>query len=185
MIRLVLRCTPTTGTTDLHWLAALTASLDTICDFLLRAEIAEQVVRRERGLSSDSVARAVDGRAAEVGGPVVRVLEGPVVIELAARPVDGVLPVQMLASVAVLVTAGPSCDAWSEHVREAWFSALQEADAARTAHERLLGIARVQVVQDLDIRARPRRGDGSRRRDRKRDRADLAGGVRVAPPLGT
>jgi len=117
MIRLELRCVPRSGRADLAWLADLTGSLDEICDFLLRAELATQI-GSERVLGPEELARAVDGHAVEQGSPIVHLRDGSTIIELAAQLVDSTIPVQVLASVALLFKRGPEVAAWPGHIKK-------------------------------------------------------------------
>lgn len=182
MIRLGLRCTPVSGPPDLEWLADLTGSLNEIYDFLLHAEITEQV-GRERDLRPEELARVVDGHAAAHGSPGVHVRDGSVGLELVTRLVDGTLPVRVLASVALLFTGGPEVDAWPPHVRRAWYgSQAAGAVRAKDAYQRICRRSRIAVVDDgwSYPAGAPA---ATRAHGQARAQADLADSVHVAPPL--
>ena len=184
MIRLELRCTPSSGRTDLAWLADLTGSLDEICDFLLRTEIADQV-GRDRPLRPDELARVVDGQAIEQGSPIVHVRDGSTIIQLAAQLVDSTIPVQVLASVALLFKKGPEVAAWPGHVKKAWYEARAEAEQGRHAYQRITVGSTVEIVEDDVGRATTRPNEPTQERSRRGgpDNADLPHGVTQAPPL--
>jgi len=186
MIRLELRCVPRSGRADLAWLADLTGALDEICDFLLRAELATQI-GSERVLGPEELARAVDGHAVEQGSPIVHLRDGSTIIELAAQLVDSTIPVQVLASVALLFKRGPEVAAWPGHIKKAWYESRAEAEQARHAYRRITAGSTVEVVED-DVDRSPQRHDvaeptrgGSRRR--REGKSDMPTGVRKSPPL--
>jgi hypothetical protein len=183
MMRLELRCEPSSGHPDLAWLADLTWSLDEIYDFLLRAEISEQV-GRELTLRAADLAAVVEERAVGQSSPIVHVREGSMIIELAAQLVDSTVPVQVLASLALLVKKGPELAAWPAHVKKAWYEGQAEAEQAKAAYRRMQEGSLVEVVEDggdAPLETPPKKPT---RRPRGRDRnADLPPGVRASPPL--
>jgi hypothetical protein len=184
MIRLALRCVPADGPPDLTWVAGLTGSLDEIYQFLLRAEIGAYLTQDgdHRAWTAAEAQKVVNGRATELGGPAVRLSDDPPVIELAADVVTTTLPVQALASLALLLGTGPDVAGWPRHVKRAWFGPGRESRTARRAYDWIRRKAVVQVVVADRAHAATRPPKHKMASGQKR-RADLPPGVRRAPPL--
>lgn len=193
MMRLELRCTPRSGRCDLAWLADLTGSLDEICDFLLRAELTA-AVREETptGLPGEQLHRVVDGRAIQIGSPIVHVRDGPLILELAAQLVNGTIPIQVLTSLGLLFTKGPEPAAWPGHIKAAWYAARSDSEQVWQAYARTTETSIVEVIEDLAGSGRkevegPESASGrTPRPDSPGSRqvpADLPPGVRRAPAL--
>ncbi|MGQ0773554.1 MAG: hypothetical protein ACT4NY_03900 [Pseudonocardiales bacterium] len=193
MMRLELRCTPRTGRCDLAWLADLTGSLDEICDFLLRAELTAAVQEETpTALSSEQLQRVVDGRAIQIGSPIVRVRDGPLIVELAVQLVNGAIPVQVLTSLGLLFTKGPELAAWPGHVKAAWYAACRDAEQVWQAYARTREASIVEVIEDIAGSGRkevegpesePGRTPLPGSPGRRQVSADLPPGVRRAPSL--
>lgn len=150
MMRLELRCTPRSGRPDLAWIADLTGSLDEICAFLLRAEITAAVHQEARAaLGSEEVDRVVDGRAIQLGSPIVRIRDGPAVVELGAQLINDTMPVRALAALALLLVNGPELAAWPAHVKAAWYTAGTDAEQVRQSYQRTTEASIIEVIGDL------------------------------------
>jgi hypothetical protein len=175
----------------LAWLAELTGALDEVCDFLLRAAIVGEL-ETDADIADPDLATVVDGRAAEVGSPLVRLREGSTIIELAHVVVSGTVPVQVLAWLALLFRKGPALAAWPGQLTTTWYDSRADAVRVRQTFDRLQANSVVEIVGPVDAmevggaRHPPRSpAKSQRRRDRKKGRAkgDLASGVHVSPPL--
>lgn len=190
MMRLELRCMPRTGRCDLAWLADLTGSLDEICDFLLRAELTAAVQEQTSSpLPSEQLERVVDGRAIQIGSPIVHVRDGPLIVELAAQLGNGTIPVQVLTSLGLLFTKGPELAAWPGHVKAAWYAARGDSEQVCQAYARTTQTSIVEVIGDVAGSQRkefeePEAAPGCPGAPLNRQvSADLPPGVRRAPSL--
>ncbi len=178
-MRLELRCTPRTGPPDLAWLADLTSSLDEICDFLLRAEITAAVQEETpTALPSEQMQQIVDGRAIQIGSPIVHVRDDSTIVELAALFVNGTILVQVLVSLALLFKKGPEIASWPDHLKVAWYAACTESEQARQSYERTRKGSIVEVIENLE-------GSGRKEANAPEPEPMLPRGVRRAPPLNS
>lgn len=183
MMRVELHVAPHEGRQqDLAWLAEVTAALHDVHDFVLHSlVVAELESTPTRDMSEEDHQRAVAGRVAEAGSPVVRVRDGSLVLEL-AQFLDAALPLQVLTGFAVLVSKGPAAVALPNRLREAWYSSAADAVQARQRLDDLRRAATVTDAEDPDG-AQPRVGLAPRDRRDRPDDPDRAGSAESPRPV--
>ena len=190
MIWLELRCSPSDRRADLAWLAELTGALAEICDFLLRAAIVAEL-EADASVADADLNTVVDGRAAEIGSPLVRLREDSTMIELAQVVVSGTVPVQVLAWLALLFRRGPELAGWPGKLTAQWYGsgpkprgrAKRSIGCRRTRSSRSSGPPTNSRQGGVDThRVRPRRESGGRPGKRVA-RRQISPQASACPPL--
>jgi hypothetical protein len=153
MMQMPLVLTPKQGRQDLAWLARTTGDLTEIYDFLLHAQLNADITEEPtRPLTESELKAAVDGRAVQVGTPLVQASAGSMVLQL-SQYVDATVGVQILAALGLLLKKGPDIAAFPNKLRKAWYSSAEDALSARNAYERLKRESVISVDEPLPSNA--------------------------------
>lgn len=147
MVQMSLRFRPKQGQQDLAWLAQTTSDLTQIYDFLLRIQLAADVAdETTRRLTENELKVAVDGRALQVGTPLVQACEGSMILQL-SQYLDNTVGVQILIMFGLLLKKGPEIAALPNKVRKRWYASAEDALHARNAYERLKQESVISVME--------------------------------------
>ena len=147
MIQMSLRFRPKQSQQDLAWLTQTTSDLAEIYDFLLRAQLTTDVADElTMPLSENELKVVVDGRAIQVGTPLVQASEGSVILQL-SQYLDNTVGVQILVAFGLILKKGPDIAAFPNKLRKAWYSSAEDALRARDALERLKRKSVVSVIE--------------------------------------